>query len=251
MNAEKLREAYNTGTRWDMIDECQRMVELRHTYTNAVLMRGQSRIDAGTLDIICKNLNEFIKDEFPSIRDKEIGYILNLGISGELGQDTYVNGANFMKWMRTYYRNAERLAAVDAEEEERQAENKITRRERAQRNIEAFNNAVHRGFDFYKTHGTIFGEDYDEKGNRIAYGFNLPQWAAQVYQYYRALGKIPPPTKEQLAVAVERANATMVKNGNYSWKYPAEVLKITAADWRDSYLLEAFYEDVIEGRITK
>jgi len=40
MNAEKLREAYNTGTRWDKIDECQRMVELRHTYTNAVLMRG-------------------------------------------------------------------------------------------------------------------------------------------------------------------------------------------------------------------
>lgn len=249
MNATKVREAYMTGKCWSDIHEDEQLLNLRAGISDAMLLRGQGRPDMSTLDIISKHVNGFLMDEYPFIRDKELGYILNLGISGELGQDTWVSGAAVMKWVRVYYRHAERIAVVDAEEKEQKESRRLTPEEVAQKNAEAFESALKQSWAFYRKHGTIFGEDKDKDGNVTMSGLQLPQWAAQVYNHYREEGKIPEPTRERVKEAEAKARAALINSGGHLWKYPVDILKQSRVDWRDSFLLEMYYEDVVNSRL--
>ena len=248
MNATKVREAYMTGKCWSDIREDEQLLNLRAGISDAMMLRGQGRPDMATLEIISKHVNGFLMDEYPFIRDKELGYILNLGISGELGQDTWVSGAAVMKWTRIYYRHAERIAVVDAEEKEQKESKRLTPEQVAQKNAEAFESALKQSWAFYQKHGTIFGDERDKDGKIIMSGLHLPQWAASVYNHYRKESKIPEPTRERVKEAEAKAQEALTKTGGYSWQYPADIFKQTRADWRDSFLLEMYYEDVINSR---
>lgn len=238
-----------TGKCWSDIREDEQLLNLRAGISDAMLLRGQGRPDMSTLDIITKHVNGFLGDEYPYIRDKELGYILNLGISGELGQDTWVSGASVMKWVRVYYRHAERIAVVDAEEKEQKESRRLTSEEITQKNADAFESALKQSWAFYQKYGTIFGEETDKDGNVTMSGLQLPQWAAQVYNHYREAGRITEPTPDRVKEAEAKAQAALIKSGGYSWKYPADILKQSREDWRDSFLLEMYYEDVMNTRL--
>ncbi len=248
MNARKMNEAYNTGSRWDAMDVSERQTTIKIVVSSAMLLRGQGRMDIGTLETIVEKIDYYILSEYPGLRDKEFEYLLNLGISGELGQDTYVSGAMIMKWVRQFYHNPERLALVDAEDKREQDKNKPTPQAIAQKNVDALNEARRRSFEFYKENGTIFGEKRNEKGKIVARGFNLPQWAAQVYNHFKALGEIPEPSTERLKKAAELA-VQNVEDANAKLKLPAECLICSKFDWRDSILLEMYYEDLITQKL--
>ena len=154
-----------------------------------------------------------------------------------------------MKWTRIYYRHAERIAVVDAEEKEQKESKRLTPEQIAQKNAEAFESALKQSWAFYQKHGTIFGEERDKDGKVVLSGLHLPGWAAQVYNHYREEGEIPEPTPERVKEAEAKAQAALVKSGGYSWKYPVDILKQSRADWRDSFLLEMYYEDVVNARL--
>lgn len=250
MNASKVQDAYKTGTQWQNLTESERLVIIRQGMSNAMMMRGQGHMDAGTMETIAQNISAFILDEFPALRDKEFGYLLDLGISGELGQDTYVSGATAMKWVRMYYRHAERLLQVDAEEREQAEGRRLTPMQIAEKNAAAFDDAIHRSFEYYKTYDTIFGQVQDEQGNVVMRGFSCPQWAGQVYEHYRQLGKIPEPTEAQKNVALERADRALTENGLFVGKQSMEILRTSKTDWYHSYLLEQYFADVLHRTIT-
>lgn len=233
MNAKKLKEAYTTGTPWQLMGYEAQLLELRGVITDALTLRGQGRWDNYVMEKTAEQLNSFINDEFPNIRNKELAYILNLGISAELGQDTWVSGANIMKWVRMYSRHAERLAVIDEEEEERKANKRLTPEEIATRNKAAFEDSFCKARDCYSKTGTIFG----------ASGLALPQWAAQIYQHYKAEDVIMEPTAEEWEKATAAARQAMIDNGLFAWKYKAEVLKVALDDWRDSFLLENYFKN--------
>lgn len=235
MNATKLKEAYTSGKPWKSLGYDDQLLELRAGITDAMLLRGQGRMDSYIMEKTAEQLNNFLNDEFPNIRNKELGYILNLGISGELGQDTWVSGANIMKWVRMYSRHAERLAVIDEEEAERKESNRLAPEEIYARNEAAFEEGLNKSREYFRQHGTIFGPG----------GLSLPQWAAQIYNHYKAVGLIPQPTTEQIEQAMGSARAAMAQRGTFTWKYPAEVLKQTLDDWRDSFLLEQYYEQTL------
>lgn len=235
MNAKKLKEAYLTGTPWQQMRIDYQILEIKAGITDAMILRGQGRMDNATMEKVADHLNDFINDEFPNLRNKEFGYILNLGISGELGQDTWISGAAVMKWVRMYYRHTERIAMIDKDEADRKTSNRLSPDEIAARNAAAFEESLNKAREYYAIHGTIFGPG----------GFSLPGWAAQIYNHYKQEGVIGEPTAEQVEAATESAREALTSNGLYAWKYPAEILKTSLADWRDAFLLENYYKNTI------
>lgn len=232
MNAKKLKEAYTTGTPWQLMGSEEQLLELRGVISDALTLRGQGRWDNYVMEKTAEQLNNFLNDEFPNIRNKELAYILNLGISAELGQDTWVSGANVMKWVRMYSRHAERLAVIDEEEEERKKGGRLSNEEIAARNKAAFEDGFSKARDCYSKTRTIFG----------AAGLALPGWAAQIYQHYKDEGVITEPTAEEVEKATASAREAMINKGVLAWRYSSEVLKATLADWRDAFLLEDYFK---------
>lgn len=239
MNARKMNDAYTTGIRWDAMTASERQTAVKLLMSNAMIMKGQGRMDIGTMDTIVMNIDEFIASEYPGMKDKEFEYMLNLGISGELdSKETYVSGANVMRWVRAYYRNPERLALVDAEDKKKQEDAKRGI-DVAEKNVAAFNDAMRRAIEFYQENGTIFGETRDKDGRVTARGFALVGWAAQVYQHFKALGQIPAPTEEELeAVKVEATNKTL--EDRVVMLLGTEFMKSSNRDWIDALLLERY-----------
>lgn len=240
MNAKKMSDAYETGSRWDAMPPIERHQTIKMAMSNAMLMKGQGRMDLGTMDTIVANIDGFILSEYPGLRDKEMDYLLNLGISGELDKESYVSGANVMRWVRAYYLNPERLALVDAEDKAQREAEALSPMAIAQRNADAFEDAYKRALEYYRLHGTIFGEDRNEKGDVICRGLQLPQWAAQVYNHFHALGRIGEPTQQQIEQAKKEA-ADRVLEDRVVMALGQECIKITMQDWRDVILFEQHF----------
>lgn len=81
-------------------------------------------------------------------------------------------------------------------------------------------------------------------------GFSCPQWAGQVYEHYRQLGKIPEPTEAQKNVALERADRALTENGLFVGKQSMVILRTSKTDWYHSYLLEQYFADILKRTIT-
>ena len=107
-------------------------------------------------------------------------------------------------------------------------------------NEKAFDRAIHQSFEYFKEKGSIFQSAKETPNDERA--FHLPQWAAQVYQHYRDLKKIPAPTQEEKEIAEQKASNEMVKGNNY--KINAAILKVTKSDWIDSFLLELYFKRI-------
>lgn len=243
MNAVKLKESLATGVAVSSMNDEERKTLIKRVLTYGIVMRSQNRLDDTTFETVVNGLNDFLKEEFPNLRDKELDYVVRLGISGELGSnmETFVCGASLMRWVRMYYRHPERLAQIEAiRAEQRQKQHEEQKETDEERNARACNESVHQVFEYYRKYNTIFGEREDMKG------IKLPTWAGQIYDYYKTAGHIPEPTEVEARVAHARAERAM-ERGTIDGK--KLTVKATIEDWKKAYLLEQYFANVLKRQI--
>lgn len=237
MNESAIREAINGGQRIDSYDSVSQLRTMLHwKICDAMKLRGQSGVDNGMIDTMEKKIADVLIRDYPSLTDKEVELMLEAGISGELGKETWVSGASMLQWLRAYNRHVSRLAIIDEQTEETKKKHRMTKAEVDELNKKAFENAVHFAFDYYRESGKIFGPD-----DRA---FHLPQWASMVYEHYRESGKIPKPSDKRIIEAGEYADRMLIEHATKREYIPA-----AKEDWINSYLLEQYFSDVINKRL--
>lgn len=237
MNQDAIREAKATGNKFEgYTSETQIEGVLRWAIIDAMNLKGQTPNDSTLIPVI-KKLREVIIRDYPRLTDKEFELILEAGISGELGRETWVSGATILYWLRLYQTEKSHIAVLDEQEDDRKEKKRLSQSQIAEMNEKAFERAFHQSFAYYKEKGTIFQNAREQPNDERA--FHLPQWAAQVYQHYRELGQIPAPTDAELELAEQKASNELAKGNPF--RLNASILKVAREDWRDSFLLEFYY----------
>lgn len=244
MNDEIIRIAILEGSKFNTYsnrDQIETVVNWR--ISDALKMRGQSGMDSEILRTMVSNISTVLMRDYGSLTDKEFELILEMGISGEFGRETWVSGAGILHWMRLYYsKNSTRIAVLEEQNEAGQKKKKLTKAEIEQKNKEAYETKIHDVYAFFKIYGTIWqSESKAPQDDRR--GFGTPQWAAMVYREYRRQRKIPAPTDAQIQAATEWAT----KKGN--WRLMGtDVYENSIEDWRDGRLLEMYFESLIKQK---
>lgn len=238
MNELSIKNAITTGTRFDnYASESGIEQVIRYKVIDAMKLRGQSGSDEAMLQTICRKTTEIILRDYPALTDKEFDILLEAGVSGEFGKETWVSGAIILQWLRLYNRHASRLAIVDEQEDE----NKQQRQRKTKAEIDELNDKTCRekarsAFEYYKQNGTIFaGAD--------SRGFHLPQFAAIVYEWIRTHGYVPEPTTTQINAAREYASNQIARNNTRREYIPAAY-----EDYVNSYLLEEYYKGLLTNK---
>lgn len=245
MNGYKVKSAYTDGTEWSKMDNEKRMGTIRAGLAYGIMMRGQNKLDDAIMQDVTNGVNDYLLEEYPSLRDKEFAYIVALGISGELGQETFVCGASLMRWVRIYCKSAERLAQV---EEHRTQSNTASSEDEQERNAKVCYDAVHKAFEFFKKHHTIFGEERNEQGELVMQGITLVRWAGQIYDYYKKAGNITEPSEADKRVAQTRAEKAVSAHGTKGVGKRL-VTDATFDDWYRAFLLEQYFASVLKVEI--
>lgn len=229
MNEKAIREAIESGDRFDSYRDYGQLEQvLRWKIIDAMTMRGQ-QLPESTLVTICKKVREVLLRDYPNFTDKEFELILEAGLTGKLGKETWINGAGILQWLSAYKNSEARIRAAFVPKEEKQV--KKTKAEIDALNEQAFQEGFRKGFECYKKNGTIFHID----------GFAIPQWPSAIYMEFRNRGVIPKATESDMAQADAKAKA-------YLAKYPVtnplskESLLIRTTDIIRAYLLEQYYE---------
>lgn len=237
MNENAIRDAMTTGYKFSTYStENQIRDVVRWKINDAIRLRGQGGMDSSMEETTVSKVTEVIMRDYLSMTDKEFGLVLEMGVSGEFGRDTWVNGGMILQWLRSYKTNAQHVAIIDEQDEEARSKHRLTKGEIDELNEQAYDDSIHSGYEFFKEHGTIFGDD--ERA------FHMPQWASMVYRHYREKGIIPEPTAQRELEANQYADRKVVE-------YSTKKVYIPAAheDWIDSYLLKKYYEDIKNKRL--
>ena len=240
MNKEAIIQAQMIGNKFETFSDSQLETTLRWCINDAMKLRGQSNADESLMQTVVKKIAEVLTRDYPALTDKEFNLILEAGISGEFGKETWVSGAAIIQWLRAYKSDKAYIAVIDGQEEERKSKNKLSQGEIDTLNKIAFESSFLNAQAYFEEKGTIFQRVGEKPNDERA--FHLPQWAAQVYKYYRDKGVIPAPTQEELTIAEEKASAEMAKGNTFRIK--ADILKVAREDWRDSFLLENYYRSL-------
>lgn len=235
MNESVIREAITTGSKFGSYTQSQIEDVVRWKICDAAKLRGQGDMDSNMVYAITTKITEVIMRDYPSMTDKEFGLVLEMGVSGEFGRDTWVNGGMVLQWLRLYQSYALRIAIIDELNESRNKHRK-TKEEIEDLNRQAFDVKAHSAYDYYKENNVIFGDD--------PRAFHLPQWASIVYKHYREQGKIPEPDAKRLVEAGLYADAKIAEHLPKKEYMPA-----AREDWSNSYLLERYFEDVKNKRL--
>ena len=235
MNEGAIRDAITKGNRADSFKSVGELESvIRWIASDALKFRGQTMSD-DVLKACAKKLAEVILRDYPSLTDKEVELIMEAGVSGEFGKDTWVSGASMLQWLRAYSRNVTHLAVIDEQTEKMQKKFGKTKAEIDKLNQQSINAKVHSAFEYYKESGSIFGDD--------PRAFHIPQMAAIVYEHYRRSGQIPEPSQEILEKANDYANNKVIER---STKF--ELIPGAKKDWMEAYLLENYFNNVINRK---
>ena len=245
MNESTIRDAMETGYKFcSYTSESQIEEVVRWKIKEASKLKGQGGLDADILGTTVSKVTEVIMRDYPTLTDKELGLILEMGVSGQFGRDNWVNGGNVLQWLGQYQRHPYRIAIIDADTEQEKETKRLTKAEIEKLNLEAYEGKIHSAFDYFKECRTIWSAREDERAKRMDLNdprcFHCPQWAAMVYNYYREQGKIQAPTPERLKEAQEWGANKVAEHATKK-----EYIKGAREDWADAYLLEKYFEDLI------
>lgn len=237
MNESAIRDAIATGNRVDSFTTISALEQaVNWIISEAMQMRGQTGGETGMKDTTVKRVTDILVRDYPSFTDKELKLVMEAGISGELGRETWVSGASILQWLRAYSRHASRISIVDEQTEKTKQRHCKTKAEIDELNRRSFETKIHSAFEYYKEQGSIFGEDQR--------AFHLPQWAAIVYEHYRSEGKIPEPNAARIREAESFAEMKLIEHSTKKEFIPA-----AREDWMNSYFLEQYFSDVINRRL--
>ena len=120
----------------------------------------------------------------------------------------------------------------------------MTKAELEEKNRAACENKLREVYAYYKETGDIFDENEVIKA-RDPRAFATPQFAAVVYNYYRAEGKIPDPEESRIQAANQYATEKVLEARTQN-----EWVKSAMQDWRDAYLLREYLGDAIKRTTT-
>jgi len=244
MNELTLRKAMQGYQFSSYTSESQIEDVVRWKICDAMKLRGQVNMDESILSTAVRKVAEVILRDYPSMTDKEFEIMLEAGISGELTpKETWVSGAMILQWMRLYYRHPLRLKIIDELDEE-QKSYRMTKAELEEKNRAACENKLREVYAYYKETGDIFDENEVIKA-RDPRAFATPQFAAVVYNYYRAEGKIPDPEESRIQAANQYATEKVLEARTQN-----EWVKSAMQDWRDAYLLREYLGDAIKRTTT-
>ena len=240
MNELTLRKAMQGYQFSSYTSESQIEDVIRWKVCDAMKLRGQVNMDESILSTAVRKVAEVILRDYPSMTDKEFEIMLEAGISGELTpKETWVSGAMILQWMRLYYRHPSRLKIIDELDEE-QKSYRMTKAELEEKNRAACENKLREVYAYFKETGDIFDENEVIKA-RDPRAFATPQFAAVVYNYYRAEGKIPDPEESRIQAANQYATEKVREARTQN-----EWVKSAMQDWRDAYLLREYLGDAIK-----
>lgn len=246
MNENTIREAMESGYRFSTYNsESQIQDVIRWKINEALKLRGQSNMDDGMLTTTVNKVTEVIMRDYLSMTDKEFSLVLELGVSGEFGRETWVNGGLILQWLRQYWQSAGRISIIDNDTEQAKQSKRKTKEEIEKLNRHTFEEKIHSAFEYYKECRTIWSAREDERARRMDENdprcFHLPQWAAIVYNNYREVGKIKAPTPERIKEAQEWGANKVAEHATKK-----EYIKGAREDWADAYLLEKYFEDLVK-----
>lgn len=246
MNENTIREVMESGYRFSTYNsESQIQDVIRWKINEALKLRGQSNMDDGMLTTTVNKVTEVIMRDYLSMTDKEFSLVLELGVSGEFGRETWVNGGLILQWLRQYWQSAGRISIIDNDTEQEKQSKRKTKEEIEELNRQAFEEKIHSAFEYYKECRTIWSAREDERARRMDENdrrcFHLPQWAAIVYNHYREVGKIKAPTPERIKEAQEWGANKVAEHATKK-----EYIKGAREDWADAYLLEKYFEDLVK-----
>lgn len=237
MNEQTIINAIETGCRFDSYPSDGAIeTMLRWKINDAMRLKGQSGMDEAMAMTICRKVTEVILRDYPSLTDKEFELILEAGVSGEFGKETWVNGANILLWIKTYTRDNSRRNAL-AELDKPEDKSRKSKAEIDELNKRAVEGKIATASAYYKAKGTIFGDD--------PAAFHLPQFAAVCYDYLRERGDISEPTPEQIAEADDYAEEKIITSHTRREYIPA-----ARDDWKKSKLLEQYIQTLCRGGLT-
>ena len=246
MNENTIREAMENGYRFSTYNsESQIQDVIRWKINEALKLRGQSNMDESMLTTTINKVTEVVMRDYLSMTDKEFSLVLELGVSGEFGRETWVNGGLILQWLRQYWSSQGRISIIDADTEQEKQSKRKTKEEIEELNRQAFEEKIHSAFDYYKECRTIWSAGEDERARRMDKDdprcFHCPQWAAMVYNHYREEGKIKAPAPERIKEAQEWGERKVAEHATKK-----EYIKGAKEDWADAYLLEKYFEDLVK-----
>lgn len=232
MNEKAIKESRENGALISSYSDISQLEQVvRWKILDAQRLRGQ-QIDENTLQTICKKTAEVLKRDYPNFSDKELDLVLESGISGKLGKETWVSGASVLQWLSGYTNNPVRIRFIESENESKKEVVKLSKEEISEKNRIALQEGYKRGYDCYVKNQTIFHKE----------GFAIPQWPSIIYTEFRRIGKIAPPTEEQRAEAKERAEEYIIVHPLIVQTEESNQKRIE--DMTKCYLLEAHYKDI-------
>lgn len=232
MNENAIRQAREEGTLISAYSDVSQLENVvRWIIVEAQRLRGQ-QMDENTMKTICNKTAQVLLRDYPNFTDKEFDLVLEYGVSGKLGKETWVSGAGILQWLNHYQNNPVRIRIIEAQNEVSKPVVKLSKEEIARKNQVAFAEGYEKGKECYKKNGTIYHKE----------GFAIPQWPSMIYQEFRNRGVIAKPTQEQIEKAEERAR-------EYGVSYPLlhhvkEYEDVLLEDIVKSYLLETHYKEI-------
>lgn len=236
MNEQAIRDAIIGGSAFCSYPSDSGVEQvIRWKICDAMSMRGQKDTDEGAMQTLCRKLATIILRDYPKLTDKEFELILESGISGELGKETWVSGAGILQWMRNYSNHPSRIAVVDEQEEEKTDKHRLTKEEIEELNDKAVKEKAKSAFEYYKEHGTIYsGSD--------PRGLHLSQFASIIYHRLKDEGYIKEPDANRIAEAEAYADRKVAEKMTAK-----EFIPSAREDWMGSYLLEQYFKDICNG----
>ena len=249
MNQNTIRDAIESGYKFSTYNTESQIEDIvRWKINDALKLRGQGEMDANVAQTTVKKITEVIMRDYLGMTDKELGLVLEMGVSGEFGRDTWVSGGMILQWLRQYQMNPHRISILDEANEQEKESKRKTKAEIDELNRQAFEEKIHSAFDYFKECRTIWSVSEDERARRMDKDdprcFHCPQWAAIVYNHYREEGKIKAPTQERLKESQEWGANKVAEHATKK-----EYLKGAREDWADAYLLEKYFEDIVNGKL--
>lgn len=223
--------AFSTFSSIDLVEKA-----VRWAIVDAMRLRGQTGSDDSMMQTITHKVSEVILRDYPSLTDKEFSLMLEAGISGELGRETWVSGASILQWMRSFMNHASRIAIIDKQAEAEEVRHRRTLEEIEEMNNLACREKAHSAYDYFKEHGVIFsGED--------PRGFHLPQFASIVWQWIKTHTQVKEFAREQENAADAYADEQIAIH-----RTKKEYIPAAREDWRNSYFLEQYFNDIKNNR---
>lgn len=233
MNEETIRTAIQTGHTFGSYPDSYSLEnQVRFAYNDALKLRGQGTQDPATEERCVKIIAKTLFEDYPNLTDNELPILMQAGVSGELGKETWVSGAIVLQWVRLYSRHQMRLNIVDERHEDKQ-QHRLTNEEKEQRNQQAHEDGYNKGLECYRKNGTIFHKE----------GFAMGQWPAMLYDEYRRRGVIPDPTDVQREYAEQGARVHDQQHP-LRFQLTAESMRLHRNDLIKAYLLEAYYKQI-------